>query len=109
MRIFLLSLQEWGLILSMVLITNNGNAVQLFDLRFVDDSFHNHQVLIKACVVEPDYRYNPKFVYETIGIKNVSSEQDVKDARDDFAAIVVKACSQSSFIISGFNGWRQTY
>ena len=92
--------------LAMVLITNNGNAVQLFDLRFVAN---NHQVLIKACIVEPDYRFNPKFVYETIGIKNVSSEQDVKDARDDFATIVVQACSQSSFIISGFNGWKQTY
>lgn len=95
--------------LAMVLITNSGNAVQLFDLRFVDDIFHNHQVLIKACVVEPDYSFNPKFVYETIGIKNVSSEQDVKDARDDFSNILVQACSQSSFIISGFNGWRQTY
>lgn len=94
---------------AMVLITNNGNAVQLFDLRFVDDSFHNHQVLIKACIIEPDYRFNPKFVYETVGVRSVSTEQDVTDARADFSTILVYACSHNSFLISGFNGWRQLY
>lgn len=38
----------------MILITSGGDAVQLFDLRFYDDRFHNGEVLIKATFYEPD-------------------------------------------------------
>lgn len=92
----------------MILITSGGDAVQLFDLRFYDDRFHNGEVLIKATFYEPDENDVPHLVCMTVAKRFASTQEQLQDALNDFKSNVRSiAVTNSAFEIP--DSWIKMY
>ena len=92
----------------MILITSGGDAVQLFDLRFYDDRFHNGEVLIKATFYEPDENDVPQLVCMTIAKRFASTQEQLQDAFNDFQNNVRSIAVKNTYFEIP-DGWIRMY